>query len=174
MAPIIVVLFFPTVWKVSVFGVFSVHIFPQLDSLYLVRMGENMDQKNSEYRQLLHSVYNKKRCSKSDRALECMQLYCIFFSFFRSCKIWLNQENAFTLTFIYPFFLCKVNWLLILLDKYINTTNWEKCKYPMCHLFPMIYQYTLINNILKHMNFLYHHWQLMTESKIVKKVTNHC
>ena len=34
-----------TAWKVSVFGVFSVRIFP-----HLVRMQENTDQKNSEYR----------------------------------------------------------------------------------------------------------------------------
>ena len=121
MAPIIVVLFFPTVWKMSVFGVFSVHIFPQLDSLYLVRMGENMDQKNSEYRQFLHSVYNKKRCSKSDRASECMQLYCIFFSFFRTCKIWLNQENAFYFDLYLSFFSLQ--------NELITYSSWQIYQY---------------------------------------------
>ena len=40
-----------TVWKVSVFGVFLVRIFP-----YSVQMCENTDQKNSEYGHFLRSV----------------------------------------------------------------------------------------------------------------------
>ena len=51
-----------TAWKVSVFGVFLVRIFPHSDwlrrdiSLYSVRMRENTDQKNSEYRFFSRSV----------------------------------------------------------------------------------------------------------------------
>ena len=56
-----------TMWKVSVFGVILVHIFPHSDwirrdtvhlspiSPYSVRMRENKDQNNSEYGQFLHS-----------------------------------------------------------------------------------------------------------------------
>ena len=36
-----------TAWKVTVFGVILVHIFP--DSDWIFRMGENADQNNSEY-----------------------------------------------------------------------------------------------------------------------------
>ena len=52
-----------TVWKVSVFGVILVPIFPHSDwmrrdrsiSPYSVRMQENVDQNNSEYKQFLRS-----------------------------------------------------------------------------------------------------------------------
>ena len=41
-----------TAWKVSVFGVFLVGIFPHSDWIW-----ENMDQKNSEYGHFSRSVY---------------------------------------------------------------------------------------------------------------------
>ena len=49
---------YDTAWKMSVFGVFLVHIFPHSDwirgdqsiSPYSARMRENINQKNSEYR----------------------------------------------------------------------------------------------------------------------------
>ena len=51
-----------TAWKMSVFGVFLVRVFPHLDwilrfSPYSVRMRENTDQKNSEYGHFSHSVH---------------------------------------------------------------------------------------------------------------------
>ena len=68
-----------TAWKVSVFGVILVPIFPHLDwrrrdTPYLVGMRENTDQNNSKYEHFLCSVcqvnififlgwqYNKERC----------------------------------------------------------------------------------------------------------------
>ena len=56
-----------TAWNVPVFGVFLVRIFPHLAkygeilyiSPYLVRMWENMDQKNSEYGHFLRSDFVK-------------------------------------------------------------------------------------------------------------------
>ena len=50
-----------TVWKLSVFGVFLICIFPHSDwillsiSPYSVRMLEKTDQKNSEYEHFSHS-----------------------------------------------------------------------------------------------------------------------
>ena len=45
-----------TAWKVSVFGVILVRIFPHI-SMYSVRMRENVDQNNSKYGHFLRSVY---------------------------------------------------------------------------------------------------------------------
>ena len=54
-----------TAWEVSVFGVILVHIFPHseiyweilLISPYSVRMRENADKNNSEYRHVLRSAF---------------------------------------------------------------------------------------------------------------------
>ena len=60
----VVIVFRVTVWKVSVFPVFLVCIFPHFDwilwdspiSPYSVKMQENTDQKNCEYRDFSRSV----------------------------------------------------------------------------------------------------------------------
>ena len=49
-----------TAWKVSVFGVILVRLFPLSDWIrifpYLIQMRENTDQNNSEYGHFLRSV----------------------------------------------------------------------------------------------------------------------
>ena len=52
-----------TAWKVSVFGVFLVLIFPYSD--WIRRDTECMDQKNSEYGHFLHSLTSCHVCSMS-------------------------------------------------------------------------------------------------------------
>ena len=52
-----------TAWKVSVFGIILVRIFPQSDLRifpYSVQMRENANQNNSEYRHFLRSVLIKE------------------------------------------------------------------------------------------------------------------
>ena len=51
-----------TVWKVSVFGVFLVHIFPNSD---WIRIRTNTDQKNSEYGHFSRSLHATIKSSKN-------------------------------------------------------------------------------------------------------------
>ena len=112
-----------TAWKASVFGVFLVRIFPHRTeygeilriSPYSVRMRENADQKNSEY-----------RCFS--RSVSYFHFHSLYYFFL------LKQADHITSNFLktvsHKFYLVH-SWILCLglnMNPYVSYLNWNRHK----------------------------------------------